>query len=157
VKLHIDIQNACTELTPQASELRTWIGAALDGRRDAAEVSVRLVSEREMTQLNRRYRGRKGSTNVLSFPAELPGGIDHPLLGDIVICPAVVNREAQSQHKSLNQHWMHMLVHGCLHLLGYDHIDEVEARQMEDLETEILRTHGFPCPYDEVYRAEAGA
>ena len=151
------MQNACPEPSPPASDIEAWIAAALRGRREAAEVSVRLVSEYEMTELNRRYRGREGSTNVLSFPADLPDGIDYPLLGDIVICPAVVDREARAQHKSLNQHWMHMLVHGCLHLLGYDHITEAEARQMETLETEILRSHGFPCPYSEICGVEAGA
>lgn len=157
MNLHVDMQNACTEPSPPASDIEAWIAAALKDRRETAEVSVRLVSEREMANLNRCYRGREGSTNVLSFPADLPAGVDHPLLGDIVICPAVVNREARAQHKSLSQHWMHMLVHGCLHLLGYDHNTEVDACQMEELETEILGRYGFPCPYSEVYGAEAGA
>ena len=155
MKLVVDIQSASSEPGPDEDDIRRWIGAALAGRRDEAEVGVRLVDEPEMTTLNNRYRGKDGSTNVLSFPADLPPGVDHPLLGDIVICPEVVNREAREQDKSAEQHWCHMLVHGSLHLLGYDHVEAEEASRMETLETGILRELGFPCPYGDI--VEAGA
>jgi probable rRNA maturation factor len=147
MELHVDIQTASEEPVPEPADIRRWIAAALEGRREEAEVSVRLVDEPEMAELNRRYRGKPGATNVLSFPAQLPAGIEHPLLGDIVICPAVVNREANEQHKSAEQHWMHMLVHGSLHLLGYDHIEDDDALLMESLERQILLSRGFSDPY----------
>ncbi len=147
MNLVVDIQSSSGDPCPDEDDIRRWIAAALAGRREQAEVSVCLVDEDEMAGLNSRYRGKSGSTNVLSFPAELPPGVEHPLLGDIVICPAVVNREAGEQHKTPEQHWSHMLVHGSLHLLGYDHVDPVEAEDMEALETAILAELGHPCPY----------
>jgi probable rRNA maturation factor len=147
VNLQIDIQRACSGSAADDEDIGNWIAAALAHRRHDAEVSVRLVTEEEMTRLNQQYRGRDSSTNVLSFPADLPADIEHPLLGDIVICTAVVAREAAEQGKDEQQHWAHMLVHGCLHLLGYDHIDPEEARLMESLETTILQSLGYPCPY----------
>ena len=148
MNLEVDIQVACDDPAPEQAVMTRWIAAALEGRMDAAEVSVRLVGEDEMTTLNRRYRDKAGSTNVLSFPADLPDDVDCPLLGDIVICPAVVNREAAAQHKTPEQHWSHMLVHGSLHLLGYDHIEPGDATVMESLETDILARLGHPCPYE---------
>lgn len=156
MKLQVDIQNACTGPTPEEPEMRRWIAAALAGRCEVAEVSVRLVEEQEMAALNSEYRGKPGATNVLSFPAELPPGVECPLLGDIVICPVVVDREAREQHKTPTQHWMHMLVHGSLHLLGFDHVEEADARCMESLESQILHDHGYPNPYVEAVTAEAG-
>ncbi|MEP5763186.1 MAG: rRNA maturation RNase YbeY [Halieaceae bacterium] len=155
--LHVDIQTACAEPVPDEDDIRRWIAAALAsaalpsaaGSNTAeVELSLRLVSETEMTTLNQQYRGKSGPTNVLSFPADLPAGVDHPLLGDIVICPAVVIREAAQQGKTESQHWAHMLVHGSLHLLGYDHIDCNEAEVMEALETDILQSLGCPSPYE---------
>jgi len=154
----IDIQVACEEPVPGKAEIRRWVGAALAHRQADAEISVRLVSEAEMTALNKQYRGREGSTNVLSFPADLPPELELPLLGDIVVCAAVVAREAAEQHKQLPQHWAHMLVHGSLHLLGYDHIDTAQADIMEPLETTILQALGYPCPYgSEAVAVKAGA
>ena len=100
-----------------------------------------------MTQLNSAYRGKAGPTNVLSFPAEIPEGLDIPLLGDIVVCAPVVRREAVEQGKTESAHWAHMIVHGTLHLLGYDHIQNDEAEAMEALETTILAQLNYPCPY----------
>jgi len=155
---HIDIQVACEEPVPEPAEIQRWVSAALAHRKAEAEVSVRLVSEVEMTTLNQQYRGREGSTNVLSFPADLPPELELPLLGDIVVCAAVVAREAREQHKQLPQHWAHMLVHGSLHLLGYDHIDAAQADIMESLETTILQALGYPCPYgSESVTVKAGA
>jgi probable rRNA maturation factor len=155
VNLTVDIQTATSEPCPDEDDIRRWVEAALENRREAAEVSIRLVDEAEITALNRHYRGKEGSTNVLSFPAALPPGVDHPLLGDIVICPAVVNREAGEQHKTAQQHWSHMLVHGSLHLLGYDHVDSGDAELMETLETEILAGLGHPCPYGDAVEVDA--
>ena len=147
MNLQIDIQTACPEPVPEEEDIRRWISAALEQHRAEAEVSVRLVDEAEMTGLNKRYRGKQSSTNVLSFPADLPAEMEHPLLGDIVICAAVVGREAREQDKSEQQHWAHMLVHGSLHLLGYDHIEAEQAEEMESLEASILQSLGYPCPY----------
>lgn len=143
----IDIQVACEEPVPDEDDIRRFIIAALAPEHDGTELTVRLTSEREITELNQQYRGKTGSTNVLSFPADLPSEFKLPLLGDIVICAAVVEREANAQNKTSIAHWAHMLVHGCLHLQSYDHIQEEEAEQMEALEIHILSGLGFANPY----------
>ncbi len=145
----VDIQLASAEPVPDEQDIRGWVRAALEGRTrgDDAEVSIRLVDEAEMTELNRRYRDKPGSTNVLSFPADLPAGIGATLLGDIVICAPVVRREAAEQGKPLDAHWAHMTVHGSLHLLGYDHLADDEAEAMETLETHIMQQLNYDCPY----------
>jgi probable rRNA maturation factor len=148
VNLQLDIQRESTESAPDDDELRRWICAALAGQRDTdTEISLRLVDEAEMRQLNQTWRGKQGPTNVLSFPADLPTGLGLPLLGDIVVCVPVVRREATEQAKPLDAHWAHMLVHGTLHLLGYDHINDNDAEVMEALESRILGTLDYPCPY----------
>lgn len=147
MNLHVDIQKACDEPVPEEEDISSWIEAALQREREQAEVSVRLVGEEEMARLNHHYRGKAGSTNVLSFPTDLPESVPHPLLGDIVVCAAVVEREAQQQHKSFHDHWAHMFIHGSLHLLGYDHIETADAQSMESLETSIMKTLGYPDPY----------
>ena len=145
--VHVDIQSATAEPVPDEDDIRRWIDAALAGRDGEFEVSVRLVDDAEMAELNRTYRGKSGPTNVLSFPSDLPAELELPLLGDIVICAPVVQREADEQHKPTAAHWAHMTVHGTLHLLGYDHIEPSEAEEMEALETRILATLDIPCPY----------
>jgi len=135
--------------TPSARSLRGWVRAALDEEHADAELCVRVVDEPEMRALNARYRKKDYPTNVLSFPADLPAGVDLPLLGDIVVCAPVVNREAAAQHKAVRAHWAHMLVHGTLHLLGHDHQRPREAARMEALETRILAALRFPDPYQE--------
>lgn len=147
MNLCLDIQAATTAAIPTDAELERWVLAALDGRRASAEVSLRIVDEPEIAALNRDYRGRDYATNVLSFPADLPPELELDHLGDIVVCAPVVIREAQEQGKSATAHWAHMLVHGTLHLLGYDHIEEAEAETMETLEGAILGALGFPDPY----------
>jgi probable rRNA maturation factor len=149
MNLILDIQHASCESTPDEDDLRSWIEAALRaGERMAdSEICLRLVDIGEMSHLNQTYRGKSGPTNVLTFPAELPPEVELPLLGDIVICAPVVREEAQAQHKTLSAHWAHMAVHGTLHLLGYDHIDEAEAVAMEALESAILADLHYPCPY----------
>ena len=113
----------------------------------AKEVALRIVDEAEMTQLNEQYRKKSGPTNVLSFPADLPSGIDVPFLGDIVICAPIVTKEAVDQGKPHDSHWAHMLVHGILHLQGYDHDNEADAEKMESLEIKIMHRLGFENPY----------
>jgi probable rRNA maturation factor len=133
---------------PSGRSIAGWARAALAGRRrGGAQLVVRIVGEDEGRELNGRYRGRKGATNVLSFPYDGPAVLTPPLLGDIVICAPVVGREAQAQGKVPVAHWAHLVVHGVLHLLGHDHEDEREAVAMEAIETDVLASLGFPDPY----------
>ena len=149
MSLIVDCQCASVEPVPDEDDLRGWIAAVLANRQRSGntEVCVRLVDRAEMSTLNLSYRGKAGPTNVLSFPAHLPAELGLPLLGDIVICAPVVRTEAAAQGKQLAAHWAHMTVHGTLHLLGYDHIEEDEAIVMEALESAILAGLGYPCPY----------
>ena len=136
---------------PAAASFRKWVAAALEGRIREADLAIRLVDEKEGRALNLHYRGKDYATNVLSFPAELPEGLPEgvklPLLGDLVLCAPVIAREAKQQGKPLNAHYAHLTVHGCLHLLGWDHEDPREAEAMEQLEREILAGLGLPDPY----------
>ena len=132
---------------PAASTLRAYAEAALAGRREDGELSVRIVDADEGRALNRDYRDKDYATNVLSFPAELPPGVPLPILGDLVLCAPVIAREAEEQGKPLKHHYAHMLVHGVLHLLGHDHMDEAEAEAMEAIEREVLAGLGIPDPY----------
>ncbi|MDY0022368.1 rRNA maturation RNase YbeY [Arenimonas caeni] len=132
---------------PAATSFRRWALAAAQGRIRKADLAIRIVDEKEGRSLNHHYRGKDYATNVLSFPAELPEGVDLPLLGDLVICAPVVAREASEQGKPLAAHYAHLTVHGVLHLLGLDHEDEREAEAMEQIEREILAGLGFPDPY----------
>ncbi|MGQ0697081.1 MAG: rRNA maturation RNase YbeY [Panacagrimonas sp.] len=129
---------------PSASTLRQWATKALGVV--AGDVTIRIVDEAEMQELNQRYRGKDKSTNVLSFPYD-GEGLDIPILGDLVICALVVAREAQEQNKDPRAHWAHMVVHGCLHLLGYDHVNDRDADTMETREKKLLAELGFPDPY----------
>lgn len=134
---------------PAAASFRRWVEAALRGarRRRAAEVAIRIVGTEEGRTLNRDYRGKDYATNVLSFAADLPPGLQLPLIGDLAICAPVVTREAAEQNKHPRDHWAHMTVHGVLHLLGYDHIVDADAEAMEALETRILAGLGIADPY----------
>ena len=134
---------------PTEQQLSDWVCTVLEqvDYQNAAQLTIRVVNNEEMTQLNETYRHKDGATNVLSFPFEAPAQIPLPLLGDVVICAPVVEQEAQQQHKTLMQHWAHMVVHGVLHLLGYDHITEAQAEQMEHLEITILSRLGYANPY----------
>ncbi|MET0088763.1 MAG: rRNA maturation RNase YbeY [Candidatus Thiodiazotropha sp.] len=127
--------------------LQHWAEAAMEPGRDEVELVIRLVDEAESQQLNRDYRGKDKPTNVLSFPFEAPDVVPVSLIGDLVICVPVVAREAEQQHKSLSAHWAHMVVHGVLHLQGFDHQTEPEAERMESREREILHGLNFPDPY----------
>ena len=138
---------------PAAVSFRKWVAAALAGRIREADLAIRLVDAKEGRALNRHYRGRDYATNVLSFPADLPEGLPEgvrlPLLGDLVLCAPVVAREARDQGKPLAAHYAHLTVHGTLHLLGWDHGNDVEAEAMEQLEREILAGLGIDDPYRE--------
>lgn len=134
---------------PAPASFRRWAEAALRGARyrRCAELAIRIVDEAEGLALNRDYRGRDYSTNVLSFPVEPPPGVRLDLIGDLAICAPVVEREAAEQGKPARDHWAHLTVHGVLHLLGHDHVREDQAQVMEDLETRILAGLGIPDPY----------
>ena len=149
---HIDIEvNSTSNHIPSMADMETWISAALRSDELAeAEVSVYIVDEPESQELNFQYRGKDKPTNVLSFPADIPEEVGIPLLGDLVVCAPVVEREAAEQGKSLEAHWAHMLIHGTLHLLGYDHIEDDEAEVMEALETRLVTQLNFPAPYTEI-------
>ncbi len=145
----VDVQIASDEDDlPDPAELRRWARAAVSGLREESELTIRIVDEAEGARLNSSYRNEDRATNVLSFPFAPPEGVDMPLLGDIVICAPVVRREADEQSKSADSHWAHMVVHGSLHLLGYDHMQAHEALKMETLETRILADLGFDNPYE---------
>ena len=147
----IDIEsNSQSTQIPALGELERWISAALQSQKfKEAEVSVYIVDESEGQELNSQYRGKDYPTNVLSFPADIAEEVGIPLLGDLVVCAPVVEREAQEQDKTLQAHWAHMLVHGTLHLVGFDHIDDDEAEVMETLETQIVTGLGYPAPYQD--------
>ncbi len=132
---------------PTESQIQQWLEAAILPFQLEAEVTVRIVDEAESQQLNFDYREKNKPTNVLSFPFECPPGIELPLLGDLVICAQVVAQEAAEQNKTLSAHWAHMVVHGCLHLLGFDHINDDDATEMEAEEIQILAELGFADPY----------
>jgi len=132
---------------PSEAEFAWWLSRTITPLQAQAEVTIRIVDEAESHALNLNYRGKDKPTNVLSFPFEVPPGMEMDLLGDLVICRQVVEREAIEQNKPLQAHWAHMVVHGSLHLLGYDHIEDDEAEEMESLETEIMQDMGFIDPY----------
>lgn len=145
----VDVQIATSdENIPSDEDFRSWVAAALPPDRLASEITIRVVGRDESQALNAQYRQQDKPTNVLSFPTDLPPELQIPLLGDLVVCAGVVEHEAHEQGKSLAAHWAHMVVHGTLHLLGYDHESDEEAEQMEALETRILGQLGFPAPYD---------
>jgi probable rRNA maturation factor len=133
---------------PPKKLLTQWLQLAIRDEREQAEITLRIVDPAEITRLNAVYRGKDYATNVLSFPFESRPGLHLPILGDLVICASVVEQEAKQQGKTLTAHWAHLVIHGCLHLLGYDHIVEAEAKTMETIEIELLNMLNFPNPYD---------
>jgi probable rRNA maturation factor len=145
--LSVEVQRTVRKWAPTRSDIATWAGTALGRKAAGRELGVRVVGPAESRRLNARYRGKDKPTNVLSFPAvELPAGPERPL-GDLVICPDVLRVEAREQRKSLRAHWAHLVVHGTLHLVGYDHEDTADADRMERREIAVLRRLGFPNPY----------
>lgn len=156
VRLELQIAGGGADGLPAEGDIRDWLGAtilaAAPDRERECEITVRVVDEAESRDLNRRYRSKDRATNVLAFPAappgELPGaGVGDGALGDLVLCGPVIAREAAEQNKEIAAHWGHMLVHGTLHLLGYDHGTDDEAARMESLEIGILAGRGVADPY----------
>ena len=135
---------------PSRQRLSSWVEAALTGITEHAELSVKVVTPEESSALNGRFRERPVATNVLAFPAELPAELEIPLLGDLVICRRIVEQEAAEQGKSVRAHWVHMVVHGTLHLMGYDHQTDRDAERMEAREVQILAALGYADPYEEM-------
>ena len=153
MNLLLDVQLAESiehlDTLPTEEQLTLWASTALKGRTEfeEPELTIRLTDEEESQALNSEYRGKDKPTNVLSFPFEMPPGIPLELLGDLIICVSVVEQEAQEQAKTTEAHGAHMVIHGCLHLLGYDHIKDDEAEEMEALERDLLASLGYPDPY----------
>jgi len=146
--VEVDVQFATSaDNVPPRNEFVGWVTAVLDGIAGPMEVVVRVVDTDEISRLNETYRNKSGPTNVLAFPTDVPPEVDVPLLGDLVICAPVVHQEALDQGKLENAHWAHMVVHGVLHLLGYDHEAQDQAERMERREVEILEGLGFGNPY----------
>jgi probable rRNA maturation factor len=163
--IHIDLQKRVRTWAPRRADIAVWASEALGRRASNREVSVRLVGPAESRKLNAHYRGKDYATNVLSFPASplavAPALVSamteaaHPL-GDLVICPQVLRTEAREQRKTLRAHWAHLVVHGALHLIGYDHEGDADARRMERREVAVLRRLGFANPYRVVAHRNAG-
>ncbi|MDL5028585.1 rRNA maturation RNase YbeY [Vibrio gigantis] len=149
MSIELDLQLAVEneQGLPTEQDIQIWLDKTIPQFQENAELTVRIVDIQESHQLNHEYRGKDKPTNVLSFPFEAPPGIELDLLGDLIICRQVVEKEAEEQSKPLLAHWAHMVVHGSLHLLGYDHIEDDEAEEMESLETEIMQSMGFEDPY----------
>lgn len=146
----IDIQRVFeSDSQPSDAQLELWVNTVLANSNEEFELTIRIVDETESAQLNETYRHKNGATNILSFPFEVPDEIELNLLGDLVICAPVLEREAQEQNKTLHNHWAHIVVHGMLHLLGYDHIDDTEAQEMEATEIAFLQTLSIPNPYED--------
>ena len=153
----VDIQVASdSPMIPDDEEIASWVQCVLQDQQkaDSSEISVRIVDEDEIAELNQAYRNKNGTTNVLSFPFESPPGLPNDaatiseLLGDIIICAPIVSKEAIEQDKTHKSHWAHMVVHGTLHLLGYDHQSDQQAHEMESLEQRLLARLNYPNPYE---------
>jgi probable rRNA maturation factor len=149
MNLQLSVQYAAARAgLPAKPSLRRWASAALQGLgRERVALGVRIVGAAESAELNRRFRRKHGPTNVLSFAFEAPSGTRSEVLGDLVICAPVVRREARAQRKPVRAHWAHMVVHGILHLRGYDHMNRRDATVMEKKEIRILKELGFANPY----------
>ncbi len=148
----IDLQLATDTLPdlPDIKTLESWAEAALSaaGYEKEAELTVRMADPEEIRALNRDYRGVDRPTNILSFPFECPPGIELPLIGDLVICEEILRREAEEQGKTYQEHFAHLIIHGTLHLIGYDHIEPKDAQVMEPLEIRALAALGYQNPYE---------
>lgn len=148
MSLALEVQNASSEgEVPDQTMFASWVQAALGQCHSASSISLRIVDEAESAALNQQYRKKQGATNVLSFPFDNPPGVQEDILGDVVICAPVVRREAQQQGKPELAHWAHIVVHGIMHLQGYDHMNDTDAKRMESEETRVLAQLGFADPY----------
>ncbi len=147
--LQVDVQRRVRGWAPRTGDIVSWAGSALGRHASGAELAVRVVGPAESRRLNARYRGKDKPTNVLSFPSQSPCALTlgRTPLGDLVICAQVVRAEAREQRKPLRAHWAHLVIHGALHLIGYDHESIRDARRMERREIAVLRRLGFANPY----------
>ncbi|WP_022944678.1 rRNA maturation RNase YbeY [Pseudoalteromonas ruthenica] len=144
----VDLQLACEfDNLPSAEQFQRWAALVLDELKPNSEITIRISNAEESQSLNHNYRGKDKPTNVLSFEFDAPPGVELPLVGDLIICPEVVYRESLEQQKSFHDHFAHMVVHGCLHLLGYDHINDADAQEMEAIEKRLLATIDISDPY----------
>ena len=154
-ELYVDLQIATPseDNIPALDLLTNWVASAIQAsglpQQDETELTIRVVEKEESNAINLQFRHKDKPTNVLSFPFQNPPGITLPLLGDLIVCQEIIETEATEQQKELQAHWAHMVIHGTLHLLGYDHIEDEEALKMEALETSVLVELGFPPPYTE--------
>ena len=144
--LEIQTESTASNL-PSEAQLQAWVDIALKEYGKESELVIRIVDIEESTELNEHYRQKTGPTNILSFPFEAPEHIEIDLLGDLVVCAPVLEKEALEQQKTLNDHWAHIIIHGVLHLLGYDHIEEDEAHIMEEKEIQLLKELNITNPY----------
>ena len=144
--LDVQIIDKLTD-SPSTDQFQYWVDNALSEYDKDTELVIRIVDELDMANLNKQYRNKKGATNILSFPFEIPDGFELNLLGDLVICASIVEREAKKQHKEQEAHWAHIVIHGVLHLLGFDHIEEDESALMEAKEIKILQKINISNPY----------
>lgn len=150
MNINLDVQREVDAL-PNNEELLKWVSETLVFEKYSdTELTIRFVDEKESAELNEQYRHKSGSTNILSFPFKAPAEVELDLLGDLVICTDVVKKQAVEQKKNELAHWAHMVVHGTLHLLGYDHLTDAEANIMEDKEIQILSQLGYTDPYREI-------
>lgn len=156
--LTLDMQNATGYELPGLEQFEQWVGHALSEaqpvRGNDTELAIRVVGKAESAELNLRYRKKDAATNVLSFPAQFPEGIVLPQIGDLVICAEIVLQESNQQNKTEVAHWAHLTVHGVLHLLGYDHVETVQAQAMEAIEVQVLKQLGYQNPYQ--YQDQSG-
>lgn len=145
---HVDVDNASSsQVCPSASLIESWAKAALLHEGKEANVAIMILDEGPMQELNQNYRKKPKPTNVLSFPTQLPESLRNNFIGDIAICAQVVEKEAKAQNKPLEAHFAHLVIHGVLHLLGFDHETSLDAHKMESTEIRILNDLGFPDPY----------
>lgn len=145
--IQLDLINEDNLPVPDADQFQNWLNQIAKKLNISGEVCIKIVDKTESWDLNSTYRQKDKPTNVLSFPSEIPDFVDSNHLGDLAICAPVVEEEALEQNKSINNHWAHLTIHGCLHLLGYDHIEDTEAEAMEALEIELLAELGIENPY----------
>lgn len=148
----IDIQERCHDAIPFShNQLSRWVRMTLKKHIIAAELTLCLVDEDEITELNQRYRNKSQATNVLAFESNIPAHIkrSRPFLGDVVICPKVLHEESLLEERSIQAHWAHIVIHGVLHLLNFDHLNEQDTPLMQAEEIELLANLGFQNPYDD--------
>ncbi|HXK00619.1 MAG TPA: rRNA maturation RNase YbeY [Buchnera sp. (in: enterobacteria)] len=145
----LDIQVACSNsiYKPEKKDFKIWLKEILKNKQSTYEITIRIVEKKEIQKINLKYRGKKIPTNILSFPYTEKKRKKLKFLGDLIICSTVLQEEAKIQEKTLKSHWAHMIIHGTLHLLGYDHINKFQQKKMESLETNIMLALGYKNPY----------